>query len=104
MASSAWSEKILHLLRRMNHFYSAGSCRSSCFKFEIDGVQVGWIPSHVASLITRHTDVFLPPQEGAVSLCPRLDCYERRSEAVNEVLQTLRQESSLTCLKGWRDE
>ncbi|KAK5609895.1 hypothetical protein CRENBAI_013540 [Crenichthys baileyi] len=88
----------------MNNFYSAGSCRSSCFKFEIDGVQVGWIPSHVASLITRHTDVFLPPQEGVVSLCPRLDCYERRSEAVNEVLQTLRQESSLTCLKGWRDE
>ncbi|XP_035989002.1 thiamin pyrophosphokinase 2 isoform X1 [Fundulus heteroclitus] len=127
MASNAWSEKILHLLRRMNNFYSAGnqplchtfssttrncfyravfagSSRSSCCRFEIDGAQVGWIPPHVSALLTRHADVFLPSQEGAVSLCPSLDCYERRSEAVNEVLETFRTESSLKCLRGWRDE
>ncbi|XP_027869460.1 thiamine pyrophosphokinase 2 [Xiphophorus couchianus] len=104
MASSAWSERILQLLRRMNNFYSAGSSRSSCFRFEIDGAQVGWIPPHVVSLLTPHADVFLPPQRGAVSLCPSLDCYEKRSEAVNDVLGALRQESSLTCLRGWRDE
>ncbi|XP_008411215.1 thiamine pyrophosphokinase 2 [Poecilia reticulata] len=104
MASSAWSERILQLLRRMNNFYSAGSSRSSCFRFEIDGAQVGWIPPHVASLLMPHTDVFLPPQKGAVSLCPSLDCYEKRSEAVNDVVEALRQESSLTCLRGWRDE
>ncbi|PWA24233.1 hypothetical protein CCH79_00017896 [Gambusia affinis] len=119
MASSAWSERILQLLRRMNNFYSAGiqvkrhtftsstrgsSSRSSCLRFEIDGAQVGWIPPHVVSLLTPHTDVFLPPQRDAVSLCPSLDCYEKRSEAVNDVLEALRQESSLTCLRGWRDE
>ncbi|XP_015254334.1 PREDICTED: nudix hydrolase 20, chloroplastic-like [Cyprinodon variegatus] len=104
MASSGWSEKILNLLRRMNNFYLAGSGRSSCFRFEIDGAQVGWIPPHVASLLTPYTDVFSPPQEGAVSLCSSLGCYDRRSEAVDEVLQKLRQESSLSCLRGWRDE
>lgn len=70
----------------------------------IDGAQVGWIPPHVASLLTRHPEVFSPPQYGAVSLCPSLDSYGARSEAVEAVLQTLRQEGSLTCLKGWRDE
>lgn len=104
MANSAWSEKILQLLRRMNNFYLAGSCRADCLRFEIDGAQVGWIPPHVASLLTRHTDVFSPPRDGAVALCHSLDSYETRSEAVDAVLQTLRQDGSLTCLKGWRDE
>nr|XP_046253973.1 thiamin pyrophosphokinase 2 [Scatophagus argus] len=104
MASCAWSEKMLHLLRRMNSFYMPGSCRANCFRFEIDEVQVGWIPPNVASLLTRYPEVFDAPQDGAVSLCHSLDSYERRSEAVDAVLQTLRQEASLTCLKGWRDE
>ncbi|XP_072223741.1 thiamin pyrophosphokinase 2 isoform X2 [Leuresthes tenuis] len=104
MSSAAWSEKILQLLHRMNNFHLAGSCRTSCFRFEVDGAQVGWIPPRVASLLTRHPHVFSPPHGGAVSLCHSLDSYERRSEAVDAVLQTLRQEDSLTCLRGWRDE
>ncbi|XP_031732794.1 thiamine pyrophosphokinase 2 [Anarrhichthys ocellatus] len=104
MANSAWSENILQLLRRMNNFYLPGSCRSKCWRFEINEAQVGWIPPHVASLLTRYPEVFSPPHGGAVSLCRSLDSYEKRSEAVDAVLQTLRQESSLTCLKGWRDE
>lgn len=83
---------------------STGSCRADCFRFVIDGAQVGWIPPHVASLLTRHPEVFSPPQDGAVSLCATLDSCGGRSEAVDAVLQALRQESSLTCLKGWRDE
>ncbi len=39
-----------------------------------------------------------------MSLCEGLDSYERRSEAVDAVLQSVRQEGSLSCLKGWRDE
>ncbi|XP_071331215.1 thiamin pyrophosphokinase 2 [Trachinotus anak] len=104
MANSAWSEKILTLLRRMNNFYSPGSCRAACSRFEIDGAQVGWIPPHVAAMLARYPEVFRPPHGGAVSLSPGLDSHERRSEAVDAVLQTLRQEGSLTCLKGWRDE
>ncbi|XP_026223098.1 thiamin pyrophosphokinase 2 [Anabas testudineus] len=104
MANSAWSDKVLQLLRRMNNFYLAGSCRANCFRFEIDGAQVGWIPPRVAPLLTQYPDVFTPPHGGAVSLVHSLDSYETRSEAVDAVLQTVRQEDSLTCLKGWRDE
>uniref|UniRef100_A0A3B4YFQ1 Thiamin pyrophosphokinase 2 n=1 Tax=Seriola lalandi dorsalis TaxID=1841481 RepID=A0A3B4YFQ1_SERLL len=104
MANSAWSEKILALLRRMNNFYLPGSGRAACYRFEVDGAQVGWIPPDVASLLTRYPEVFSPPQGGAVSLCHGLDSYGKRSEAVDAVLQTLRQDSSLTCLRGWRDE
>uniref|UniRef100_A0A3Q2VQH3 Thiamin pyrophosphokinase 2 n=1 Tax=Haplochromis burtoni TaxID=8153 RepID=A0A3Q2VQH3_HAPBU len=104
MASCCWAENILQLLRKMNNFYLPGSCRSSCFRFEIEGAQVGWIPPHVASLLARYPDVFSPPHQGAVTLCHGLDSYEKRSEAVSHVLQALRKEPSLTCLKGWRDE
>ncbi|XP_028439681.1 thiamine pyrophosphokinase 2 isoform X2 [Perca flavescens] len=104
MANSAWSEKIVQLLRRMNNFHLPGSCRPHCFRFEINEAQVGWIPPHVAPLLARYTEVFTPPHGGAVSLRPGLDTYGRRSEAVDAVLQTMRQEGCLTCLKGWRDE
>uniref|UniRef100_A0A3Q1EXP5 Thiamin pyrophosphokinase 2 n=2 Tax=Acanthochromis polyacanthus TaxID=80966 RepID=A0A3Q1EXP5_9TELE len=100
----AWSEKILQLLRRMNNFYSAESCRASCYRFVIDGAQVGWILPHVASLLTRYPEVFNPPHGGVVSLCHNLDSYHSRSEAVDAVLKDLRQEAALTCLTGWRDE
>lgn len=98
---------VVHFMRgcfHSNHPVPAGSSRASCFRFEIDGTQVGWIPPHVAPLLTRYPEVFSPPHTGAVSLSPSLDSYGTRSEAVDAVLQTLRQEESLTCLKGWRDE
>lgn len=104
MAVSAWSEDILRLLRRMNNFYLPGSGRAKCFRFEIDGTQVGWIPPHVASLLTRYPDVFSPPHGGAVSLHHRLDSAGKRSEAVDAVLTSWRGEGSLSCLTGWRDE
>ncbi|XP_020486024.1 thiamin pyrophosphokinase 2 [Labrus bergylta] len=104
MSHSAWSEKMLQLLRRMNNFYSAGSCRANCFRFQVDGAQVGWIPPHVAPLLARYPQVFSPPQDGVVSLCSSLDSYEKRSEAVDAVLQTQRKEDTFTCLKGWRNE
>lgn len=104
MANRAWSETILQLLRRMNSFYESDLYRASCLRFVVDGVQVGWIPPHIASLLTRYPEVFNPPHDGVVSLCQRLDSYERRSEAVDAVLQALRQEATLPCLKGWRDE
>lgn len=104
MANSAWSEKVLRLLRRMNNFYLPVSNRENCLRFKIGEAQIGWIPPHVASLLERFPEVFSPPHDGAVSLCHSLDSYEKRSEAMDAVLQTLRQEGSLPCLKGWRDE
>lgn len=104
MANHTWAEKVLLLLRRMNNFYLPGSCRAVCSRFEIDRVQVGWIPPHVVSHLTRYPEVFEAPQDGAVSLSPSLDSYGRRSEAVDAMLRSLRQESSLRCLRGWRDE
>lgn len=104
MANSTWSDKVVQLLHRMNSFYSPGSCRPSCLRFEVDGAQVGWIPPRVAALISRHPEVFDPPADGAVSLCRGLDSYGRRSEAVDAVLQAVRQENRFSCLRGWRDE
>lgn len=91
--------------RRLTEFLlSSGSCRPSCLRFEVDGAHVGWIPPQVAALISRHPEVFEPPRDGAVSLCGALDSYERRSEAVDAVLQAVRQEDRFSCLRGWRDE
>ncbi|KAM9341963.1 thiamine pyrophosphokinase 2 [Pholidichthys leucotaenia] len=104
MCPCGWSERILRLLGRMNSFYLPGSRRAGCFRFEIDGAQVGWIPPHMAPLLARYPQVFSPAHGGAVSLCHNLDTYERRSEAVDAVLQDLRREEGLSCLKGWRDE
>nr|XP_040048349.1 thiamin pyrophosphokinase 2 isoform X1 [Gasterosteus aculeatus aculeatus] len=104
MSNSTWSQQILQLLRRMNNFYLPGSRRSECLRFEVNGAQVGWVPPHVASVLTRYPKVFCPPRRGALSLCPSWDSNETRSAAVDSVLRTERQEGSLTCLKGWRDE
>lgn len=83
---------------------STDSCRATCLRFEVAGEQVGWVQTKVASILSRFPDVFKSPQDGAITLCQSLDSYGRRSDAVEAVLQTLREEGSLACLKGWRDE
>lgn len=99
----SWSEKMLQLLRRMNNFYSPGSTLSSCLKFEVEGVQVGWVQPKIASVLNRFPDVFTS-HCGVISVNRSLDSYTKRSEAVDQVLQQLRKDESLTCLKGWRNE
>ncbi|KAI1892173.1 hypothetical protein AGOR_G00130540 [Albula goreensis] len=102
--SLSWSEKALRLLRRMNNFYLPGSSRSECLRFEVEGVQVGWVPPAVTPALSRFPKVFTPPQEGAITLCPGLDSYNSRSSSVHSVLQKLREENQYTCLRGWREE
>ncbi|XP_061543216.1 thiamin pyrophosphokinase 2 [Phycodurus eques] len=104
MANAVWSDKVLQLLHRMNNFYLPGSCRANCLRFEVDGIKVGWIVPHVASLLASYGDVFRPPLGGALSLCSSLDAYDKRSQAVDAVLSNLRRDPSLRCLKGWRNE
>ncbi|XP_068607616.1 thiamin pyrophosphokinase 2 [Brachionichthys hirsutus] len=104
MSVSTWSYKILKLLQKMNNFYLPGSCRADCARFELNKVRVGWVHPRVASLLTRHPDVFNLTPGGAVTLSDHLDSYARRSEAVDAVLRTLRREGALSCLQGWREE
>ncbi|XP_060788593.1 thiamin pyrophosphokinase 2 isoform X2 [Neoarius graeffei] len=82
----SWSEKILQLLRRMNSFHLPGSSLEKCLRFEIAGQHVGWIRPDVASVLHRFPDVFCTVA-GAIELCPTLDSYERRTQAVEVVLQ-----------------
>lgn len=104
MANRAWAEKVLQLLRRLNGFYSADSRRAQCLPFEVEGVQVGWVPPHVVSLLEPFAEVFSVSPGSAVTLSPKLNSYESRSDAVDAVLQTLRTRGSFSCLHGWRDE
>lgn len=75
----------------------------TCLRFEVKGHQVGWIRPGVASVLRRYPDVFCTV-EGAVELCPMLDSYDRRTQAMEVVLQALREGAEFTCLKGWRNE
>lgn len=81
----------------------AGSSLEKCLRFEVVGQQVGWIRPEVASVLRRYPDVFFTVG-GAIELCPTLDSYEHRTQAMDIVLQALREEAELTCLKGWRNE
>ncbi|KAG9340326.1 hypothetical protein JZ751_021778, partial [Albula glossodonta] len=62
------------------------SSRSECLRFEVEGVQVGWVPPTVAPALSRFPKVFTPPQEGAITLCPGLESYNSRSSAKYEVM------------------
>ncbi|KAJ3586547.1 hypothetical protein NHX12_012944 [Muraenolepis orangiensis] len=102
--ATAWSEKMLQLLRKMNNFHSPGSSRARCLRFEVADQQVGWILPQMASILKNFPDVFDPPHNGGISLSLSLDSHAKRSEVFDGVLQTLRRNDTLTCLKGWRDE
>lgn len=65
---------------------------------------MGWVPPPVASQLEPYGEVFRVTPGGAVSLCPSLNSYEGRSEAVDTVLKSLRKQDSFGCLRGWRDE
>lgn len=64
---------------------------------------MGWVRPGVASVLQRYPEVFCTVG-GTLELCPMLDSYERRTRAVEIVLQELREEAEFTCLKGWRNE
>ncbi|CAB1329745.1 unnamed protein product [Coregonus sp. 'balchen'] len=55
---TTWSEKMLQVLRRMNNFYSPGSSRTTCLRFEVGGEQVGWVPSKVASILSKFPEKY----------------------------------------------
>ncbi|XP_076841570.1 thiamine pyrophosphokinase 2 [Brachyhypopomus gauderio] len=100
---SPWSEKMLQLLLRMNNFHLPGSSLETCLRFVVAGVHVGWVTPNVASILARFPDVFWPHRD-AVTLVAALDSADRRSGALGAVLEQLRDEDSLTCLRGWRNE
>ena len=81
-----------------------GSRRRSCLRFVVADQNVGWILPQMAAILKNFPDVFDTPTHGAISLSSTLDTYGKRSEGVDSVLQILRRNDALTCLKGWRDE
>lgn len=87
----------------MHLFTYAESTLSTCLRFEVEEEQVGWVQPKIASLLSRFPEVFIS-HGGAISVNRCLDSYAKRSEAVDQVLQELRKDESLTCLKGWRNE
>ncbi len=68
--------------------------------FTIDDVVVGNIHQSRVPLLGHHANVFQVFPE-YVTLHPRLDTVESRTEAVEEVLQQWRKDGLIT---GWRDE
>src|SRR3954466_10091709 len=69
-------------------------------RFMVAEQHVGWVVPVFAVTLARFPHVF-HVDEGAVTLQPRLDTFETRSEAVAEVLATLRGEG---LVPGWRNE
>ena len=69
-------------------------------RFMVDGIHVGWVLPDCAIALARFPDVFQVDAK-SVALQPRLDSFETRSEAVAEVLSTLRAEGLVL---GWRNE
>ncbi|HVY98611.1 MAG TPA: DUF4743 domain-containing protein [Dongiaceae bacterium] len=69
-------------------------------RFMVAEKHVGWVVPDFAAALARFPHVFHVDQE-TVTLQPRLDTFEARSEAVAEVLATLRAEG---LVPGWRDE
>ncbi|MFQ5765141.1 MAG: DUF4743 domain-containing protein [Rhodospirillales bacterium] len=68
--------------------------------FRVDGTQVGQIETAVADSLRRFEDVFKITGE-AVDLADGLQGFDRRTEAVASVLETLRDDGMIS---GWRDE
>ncbi|MES1150323.1 MAG: DUF4743 domain-containing protein [Dongia sp.] len=69
-------------------------------RFVVAETHVGWVMPDFAVALSRFPHVF-HVDESAVTLQPRLDTFENRSEAVAEVLAALRGEG---LVPGWRDE
>jgi Domain of unknown function (DUF4743) len=69
-------------------------------RFVVDGIHVGWVMPDFAIALARFPHVFQVDAK-SVTLQPRLDSFETRSEAVAEVLSTLRAEG---LVPGWRNE
>jgi hypothetical protein len=69
-------------------------------RFVVAGKHVGWVMPDFAVALARFPHVF-HVGEAAVTLQPRLDTFEARSDAVAEVLATLRAEGKVP---GWRNE
>jgi hypothetical protein len=68
--------------------------------FRVEGQDVGWITHEFAARLAEFPEVFQVSAD-AVTLNPDLADFTRRSAAVDEVLQVLKNEG---LIKGWRDE
>ncbi|KAK7102106.1 hypothetical protein V1264_020378 [Littorina saxatilis] len=102
------------LAKKCNSFFHEGSSRKDCVGFFIDGAQVGFIRPAIVQKFKQYTDVFDVVDKGAsggdasrpagVHLSQSLTTPNQRTEAVNGVLEKMRDQNDLVALRGWYNE
>ncbi|XP_067880338.1 thiamin pyrophosphokinase 2 isoform X4 [Heterodontus francisci] len=105
-SSSAWAERVLQLLSRMNSFHMQGSSKALCRPFYVASHEVGVVQPRLFPLLSRYPEVFHVSDgaQGRVELSSRLCTYEQRSGAIERTLTDWRQEELFSCLRSWRNE
>ncbi|MCW5772469.1 MAG: DUF4743 domain-containing protein [Rhodospirillaceae bacterium] len=68
--------------------------------FLVGGQHVGFVRADMAEVLSPYVNVFAVA-DGAVALDPRLDRFETRTAAVDDVLKDLKKKG---ILRGWRNE
>ncbi|XP_075704484.1 uncharacterized protein LOC142708448 [Rhinoderma darwinii] len=99
--ATAWSERVLELLLKLNNLQRAG-----CLPFCIQGQRVGWVTQPVAQVLAQDSDVFMLYKDSGARLemSDRLRSTHERTRAVQEVMEALRGRDVFPCLQEWRDE
>ncbi|KAG7158460.1 Nudix hydrolase 20,-like [Homarus americanus] len=90
------------MIRNM-YFSGLVSVQGECRPLLACGRQIGAIRPDVAKCLLNYPQVFIPSPD-AFTLNPQLDSYNKRSNAIDLVLQDLRTKNVLVALRGWRDE
>lgn len=101
MAAASWSDRLLHLLQNLNNFQRGG-----CLPFCVQGRRVGWVCQSVARLLSQSFDVFTLHGDPAthLELSDHLRSPQERTQAVQEVMESLRHQDAFPCLREWRSE
>jgi len=94
---------LLEILKRINNFKPEVSPNRKYRPFICENVQVGTISDEVLKVLRGYPDVFLIT-ETMVTFTNKLQGFNQRSQALNNVLLDLCLDPRFPCLKGWRDE
>jgi len=95
--------KLLTLAKKFNRFFFNGFRRNECKPLMCCGRQIGLVRDWVEKELVDFSDVFKIGND-RIEINPDLADYESRSQAIDQVLRTIRQKNVLVALKGWRNE
>jgi len=94
---------LLEILKRINNFQPDQFSTRKFRPLICDNVQVGTISEEVLKILRGYPDVFIIT-ETMVTFSNKLQGFNQRSQALNNVLLDLCLDPRFPCLKGWRDE